>query len=100
MPDITVSIPDDVWPRIAAAFHTTYPNNTDTPDADLVQMGFKQYVKDVWVNYEWSTNQNNAAPRYNQVAEDYNTARQAVDADLQAQNSAVNDEASAAFPGI
>jgi hypothetical protein len=100
MPDITVTVPDDVWPRVAAAFHTCYPNNVDTPDMDLVQLAAKSYIRDIWVSTEQATNSNAGAPRYNQAAEDYNVARQAVDADIQAQNNQVLADSQAAFPGI
>jgi hypothetical protein len=98
--DITVTVPDDYWARVAAAFHATYPNNAETPDVDLVQLAVKSYIRDIWVSTEQALNQNAAAPRYNQVAEDYNVARQAVDADIQAQNNQVLADSQAAFPGI
>lgn len=100
MTDIIVSIPDDVWPRVAAAFHATYPNNTETPDADLVLMALRAYTKDVWLGSEQHGNQNSAGPRYDQAAQDYNTARQQIDTDIAAVNAQVQAEADAAFPGV
>ncbi|RZU35940.1 hypothetical protein EV284_3423 [Streptomyces sp. BK022] len=99
MADITVSIPDDVWPRVAAAFHGTWPD-TQMSDEDIVTMSLKVYVRDTWVSAEQAANQNAAVGRYNQAAQDYNTARQAVDADIAAENEQVLADSQAAFPGI
>jgi hypothetical protein len=98
--DITVSIPDEYWPRVAAAFHTTYPNNSGTPDVDLVQLAVKSYIRDIWVSNEQAQNQNAAASLYNQAAQDYTNARQQVDAQIQAENEQVLADSQAAFPGI
>jgi hypothetical protein len=98
--DITVTVPDDVWTRVATAFHEVYPNNADTPDLDLVQMAVKSYIRDIWVSNEQATNSNVAAPRYNEAAQDYNAARLAIDADIQAQNNQVLTDSQVAFPGI
>jgi hypothetical protein len=98
--DIIVTIPDDVWPRVAAAFHGTYPNNGDTPDVDLVQLALKSYVRDIWVATEQNLNQNAESPRYNQAAQDYNAARQQIDADIQTENAQVLADSQVAFPGI
>jgi hypothetical protein len=44
MADVTVTVPDEYWPRVAASFHACYPNNADTPDMDLVQLAVKTYA--------------------------------------------------------
>jgi hypothetical protein len=100
MADVTVTVPDEYWARVAAAFHACYPNNADTPDMDLVQLAVKTYIRDTWVSTEQATNQNNAGPRYNQAAQDYNTSRQAVDSDIAAENEQVLADSQTAFPGI
>jgi hypothetical protein len=100
MADITVTVPDDYWPRIAAAFHATYPNNADTPDVDLVQLAVKSYIRDIWVSTEQSQNQNAAVSRYNEAAQDYNSARHQIDADIAAENEQVFSDSQVAFPGI
>jgi hypothetical protein len=100
MADITVTIPDEYWPRVAAAFHATYPDNTETPDVDLIQIALKSLIRDVWVSVEQSANQNAAVPRYNQTVQDYNAARQVVDADVQTENAQVLADSQDAFPGI
>lgn len=100
MTDIIVTVPDDVWPRVAAAFHATYPNNSETPDEELVQMALRAYTKDIWLGTEQAQNQTGGGPRYNQAAQDYNTARQQIDADIAAENAQVQSDCDNAFPGV
>ncbi|MFE4681540.1 hypothetical protein ACFRNJ_11980 [Streptomyces sp. NPDC056721] len=98
--DITVTIPDDVWPDVAAAYHATWPDQTETPDEELVRKALVYSVKDTWFALLSSNITNSAAARYNQAAADYNTARQAIDTDMQVQNQQAQDEADVAFPGF
>jgi hypothetical protein len=100
MPDITVTIPDDVYSEVAAAYHATWPDQTDTPDDVLIQKALTYGVKDTWFAYLSANINNSSGPRYNQAAQDYNTARQAIDSDIQAQNQAASDRAAVAFPGF
>lgn len=99
MADITISIPDEYWPRVAAAFHGTYPDS-QLGDSELLAYAFTAYVKDNWVSWEQNANQNAGAPRYNEAAQAYNTARQQVDADIAAENNQVLADAAVAFPGF
>jgi hypothetical protein len=99
MADITITVPDEYWLRIAAAFHGTYPDS-QLGDAELVAHAFTAYVRDNWISWEQNVNQNAAAPRYNEAAQDYNAARQQVDADIAAENDQVLADAAVAFPGF
>jgi hypothetical protein len=99
MADITISIPDEYWPRVAASFHGIYADS-QLGDAELLEYAFTAYVKDNWVSWEQNVNQNAGAPRYNDAAQAYNAARQQVDADIAAENDQVFADAAVAFPGF
>jgi hypothetical protein len=100
MADITVTVPDEVFDRVAVAYHATWPDQTETPDAELIRKALTYAVKDTWVAYETAKNQNEAGPLYDEAAQQYNASRQQVDANIQAENQTVFDEAAAAFPGF
>lgn len=90
--DLTITIPDNIYPRITAAFHGTYPNNDQTPDADLLQMAWRAYVRDVWLGWEKNAVQNAAAPRYDAAVSNYNAARQQIDNDIAAQDAQIDQD--------
>lgn len=99
MADITITIPDEYWPRIAAAFHGIY-SDSELGDTELLEYAWKAYVRDNWLGWEQNNNQNAAGPLYNQAAQDYNTARQQVDADVAAQNAQILADVNAALPEV
>ncbi|MGW0626229.1 hypothetical protein [Streptomyces sp. NPDC002758] len=99
MADITISIPDEYWSRVTTAFHGIYVDS-QLGDTELLEYAFQAYVRDNWLGWEQNNNQNAAGPRYNQAAQDYNTARQQVDADVAAQNAQVLADVNAALPEV
>jgi hypothetical protein len=100
MADITVTIPDEIYAEVAAAYHATWPDQTDTPDDVLIQKALVYSVKDTWFAYTSGGIQNSAGPRYNEAAQEYNTARTAIDSDIQAQLQAAQAHADEVFPGF
>jgi hypothetical protein len=99
MTDITISIPDEFWPRVAASFHGIYVDS-QLGDQELLEYAFKSYVRDNWLSWEQNVNQNAASPLYNQAAQDYNAARHQIDVDVAAQNDQVLADGQVAFPGF
>jgi hypothetical protein len=99
MADITISIPDEYWPRVAASFHGIYIDS-QLGDYELVEYAFKAYVRDNWLSWEQNVNQNAGSPRYSEAAQDYNAARQVIDADIAAENAQVLADVEVAFPGF
>jgi hypothetical protein len=99
MADITITIPDEYWPRVATAFHGIY-TDSELGDTELLEYAFKAYVKDNWQGWEQNIVQNAATPLYNQAAQDYNAARHQIDADVAAQNDLVLTDVLTAFPGF
>jgi hypothetical protein len=99
MADITISVPDEYWPRVATAFHGIYSNN-ELSDTELLAYAFTAYVRDNWITWEQYQNQEAVTSRYNQASDDYNTVRQTIDGDLATNNAKVVDDAAIAFPGF
>ncbi|MFE9525231.1 hypothetical protein [Streptomyces sp. NPDC006631] len=99
MADITITIPEDYWPRVAAAFHGIYTDST-LGDEELLEYAFTAYVRDNWITWEENLNQNAGAPLYNDAARQYSTVRQQIDAGIQEKNEALLDDAATAFPGF
>jgi hypothetical protein len=99
MADITITIPDEYWPRVATAFHGIY-TDTELGDTELLAYAFKAYVRDNWIGWEQYQNQEAVNPRYNQASVDYNAARQQIDGDLATNNERVVADAAIAFPGF
>lgn len=99
MADITITVPDEYWPRIAAAFHGIY-SDSDLGDTELLAYAFTAYVRDNWITWEQYQNQESVTSRYNAAAQEYSTTRQQIDGDLAANNARVTDDAAVAFPGF
>jgi hypothetical protein len=99
MADITISIPDEYWPRIATAFHGIY-SNSESSDTELLAYAFTAYVRDNWITWEQYQNQEAVTTRYNQASADYNATRQSIDGDLASANAEVVADAAVAFPGF
>jgi hypothetical protein len=98
MQQITINIPDEAWPRVAAAYHGIYPDNQSTPDVDLVTMALTDQIRGTWLGYEQAVNQMDASGQYQSASDVYSASRQEIDNSVETKNAQVQADVDAAFP--